>query len=99
MFSMNDILVMLPEIYMTGAACLLLLVDAFLRDEQRGATHWMAVLVLIVAIYLVTFGQPSGTAPSDGGVPPIGTRPAVRCAASSARSWSARSRSPSRSSR
>ncbi|HWG11292.1 MAG TPA: NADH-quinone oxidoreductase subunit NuoN [Rhodanobacteraceae bacterium] len=62
MFSMNDLLVMLPELYMAGAACLLLLIDAFLRDEQRGAIHWMAVLVLVVAIYLVIFGQPNGTA-------------------------------------
>ncbi|MGH8213874.1 MAG: NADH-quinone oxidoreductase subunit NuoN [Rhodanobacteraceae bacterium] len=68
MFSMNDLLVMLPEIYMTGAACLLLLVDAFLRDEQHGATHWMAVLVLLVGIYLVIFGQPPGTATAFGGM-------------------------------
>jgi len=68
MFSTKDLLVMLPEIYMAGAACLLLLIDAFLSDEQRGATHWMAVLVLVVAIYLVTFGQPPGTATAFGGM-------------------------------
>ncbi|MBS0431706.1 MAG: NADH-quinone oxidoreductase subunit NuoN [Proteobacteria bacterium] len=68
MFSMNYLLVMLPELYLAGAACLLLLVDAFLRDEQRGATHWMAVLVLVVAIYLVTFGQPGGTATAFDGM-------------------------------
>ena len=68
MFTLNDILVMLPEIYMAGAACLLLLVDAFLRDEQRGATHWMAILVLIVAIYLVVFGQPDATVTAFDGM-------------------------------
>ena len=68
MFSMNDLLVMLPELYMAGAACLLLLIDAFLRDEQRGAIHWMAVLVLVVAIYLVIFGQPNGTATAFDGM-------------------------------
>lgn len=68
MFTMNDILVMLPEIYLAGAACLLLLVDAFLRDQQRGSTHWMAVLVLLVAIYLVVFGQPRGVVTAFDGM-------------------------------
>ncbi|HEX6612696.1 MAG TPA: NADH-quinone oxidoreductase subunit NuoN [Rhodanobacteraceae bacterium] len=68
MFSFNDLLVMLPELYLTGAACLLLLVDAFLRDDQRDATHWMSIVVLLVGIYLVIFGQPPGTATAFGGM-------------------------------
>lgn len=68
MFSMNDLLVMLPEIYLAGAACLLLLVDVFLREEQRGAIHWMAIAVLLVGIYLLIFGQPLGTATAFGGM-------------------------------
>src|SRR5690348_2034498 len=68
MFSVNDLLVMLPELYLTGAACLLLLVDAFLKDEQRDATHWMAIVVLLVGVYLVIFGQPPGTATAFGGM-------------------------------
>ncbi len=68
MFTLNDILVMLPEIYMAGAACLLLLVDAFLRDEQRGATYWMAMLALLAAIYFVVYGQPRGTATAFDGM-------------------------------
>ena len=66
--SLNDILVMLPEIYLAGAACLLLLIDAFLGDEQRGATHWVAVLVLLVAIYLVVSGQPNVTVSAFDGM-------------------------------
>jgi len=65
---MNDLLVMLPEIYLAGAACLLLLVDVFLREEQRGAIHWMAIAVLLVGIYLLIFGQPLGTATAFGGM-------------------------------
>ena len=68
MFSFNDLLVMLPELYLTGAACVLLLVDAFLRDEQRDATHWMSIVVLLIGIYLVIFGQPLGTATAFGGM-------------------------------
>ena len=68
MWSMNDLLVMLPELYLTAAACLLLLVDAFLNDEQRDGTHWMALLVLIVAGFLVVRGQPPGTTTAFGGM-------------------------------
>lgn len=68
MFTLNDLLVMLPEIYLTGAACVLLLVDVFLRDDQRDATHWMAITVLIVAIFLVLRGQPPGTATAFDGM-------------------------------
>mgnify|MGYP001553971517 CR=1 FL=1 len=68
MFSTNDILVMLPEIYLACAACLLLLVDAFLPEEQRNATHWMAIAVLLIGIYLVVLGQPPGTAFAFGGM-------------------------------
>lgn len=68
MFQLNDLLVMLPEIYLTAAACVLLLVDAFLPDEQRDATHWLAILVVVVAGYLVVLGQPPGTVTAFGGM-------------------------------
>ncbi len=68
MFQLNDLLVMLPEIYLTVAACVLLLVDAFLPDEQRDATHWLAILVVVVAAYLVVLGQPPGTVTAFGGM-------------------------------
>jgi NADH-quinone oxidoreductase subunit N len=60
MVTINDLLVLLPELYVTAAACLLLLVDVFLSDEQRNYTHWMAIFALAVAIYLVVWGQPPG---------------------------------------
>ena len=34
--SMNDILILAPEFYLVAAACLLLLLDAFMKPEQRG---------------------------------------------------------------
>ncbi|MDQ2971448.1 MAG: NADH-quinone oxidoreductase subunit NuoN [Pseudomonadota bacterium] len=68
MISVNDLLVMLPELYLAAAACVLLLVDAFLPDEQRDATHWLAILVMVVAGYLVVFGQPAGTATAFDGM-------------------------------
>jgi NADH-quinone oxidoreductase subunit N len=56
--NINDILIMLPELYLTVAACLLLLLDAFMRPEQRPWLHWLSIGVLLVAIYLVVAGQP-----------------------------------------
>ncbi|WP_445143835.1 NADH-quinone oxidoreductase subunit NuoN [Dyella sp. Tek66A03] len=54
----NDILILLPELYLVVAACLLLLLDAFMKPEQRPMLHWLSVAVLLVAIYLVIAGQP-----------------------------------------
>jgi NADH-quinone oxidoreductase subunit N len=51
--TLNDFLVLLPEFYLVAAACLLLLLDAFMKPEQRGVLHWISVAVLLVAIYLV----------------------------------------------
>ena len=57
--NLNDILILLPEFYLVAAACLLLLLDAFMKPEQRPMLHWLSIAVLLVAIYLVVAGQPS----------------------------------------
>ena len=57
MISVNDLLVILPELYLTAAACLVLLFDVFINDDQRDATHWVATIVMVVAIFLVIHGQ------------------------------------------
>ena len=62
----NDILVLLPEFYLVAAACLLLLVDAFMKPEQRGTLHWLSIVVLLVATYLVIAGQPDSTVTAFG---------------------------------
>ncbi|KRE93756.1 NADH:ubiquinone oxidoreductase subunit N [Frateuria sp. Soil773] len=64
----NDILVLLPEFYLVAAACLLLLLDAFMKPEQRGLLHWLSIAVLLVAVYLVVAGQPDGTATAFNGM-------------------------------
>ncbi|GAB2570577.1 NADH-quinone oxidoreductase subunit NuoN [Dyella jejuensis] len=58
--TLNDILILLPEFYLVAAACLLLLLDAFMKPTQRGILHWLSIAVLLVAIYLVVSGQPNG---------------------------------------
>jgi NADH-quinone oxidoreductase subunit N len=55
---MNDILILAPEFYLVAAACLLLLLDAFMKPEQRGLLHWLSIAVLAVAIYMVVGAAP-----------------------------------------
>lgn len=66
--NLNDILILLPEFYLVAAACLLLLLDAFMKPEQRPLLHWLSIGVLLVAIYLVVTGQPSQPVTAFGGM-------------------------------
>ncbi len=66
--NLNDILILLPEFYLVAAACLLLLLDAFMKPEQRKQLHWICIAVLLVVIYLVIAGQPSTTVTAFGGM-------------------------------
>ena len=68
MISLNDLLVILPELYLTAAACLVLLFDVFIKDDQRDATHWVAIIVMLVGIFLVIHGQTSQTVTAFGGM-------------------------------
>ncbi len=68
MISLNDLLVLLPELYLTAAACLVLLFDVFINDDQRDATHWVGIIVMLVAIFLVIHGQPPQTVTAFGGM-------------------------------
>ncbi|QAU23867.1 NADH-quinone oxidoreductase subunit NuoN [Dyella sp. M7H15-1] len=65
----NDILIMVPEFYLVAAACVLLLADAFLPDNQRVTTiHWASIFVLVVCIYLVVAHQPDGAVKAFNGM-------------------------------
>ena len=66
--NINDILIMLPEFYLVAAACLLLLLDAFMKPAQRPMLHWISIIVLLVAMYLVIVGQPPQTVTAFGGM-------------------------------
>jgi NADH-quinone oxidoreductase subunit N len=68
MISLNDLLVIVPELFLTAAACLVLLFDVFINDDQRDATHWMAILIMLVTIFTVIHGQPPQTVTAFGGM-------------------------------
>lgn len=62
----NDILIMLPEFYLLAAICVLLLMDVFLRPDQRNITHYTALGIVIVTIVLVLNGRDDGTTAFNG---------------------------------
>ncbi|WP_049620887.1 NADH-quinone oxidoreductase subunit NuoN [Frateuria defendens] len=66
--TLNDILILLPEFYLVAAACVLLLLDAFMKPAQRGVLHWLSIAVLLVGIYLVVSGQPDVPVTAFGGM-------------------------------
>jgi len=66
--TLNDILILLPEFYLVAAACLLLLLDAFMKPAQRPLLHWLSIAVLLVGIYLVIAGQPEQPVTAFGGM-------------------------------
>ncbi|MGA7297746.1 MAG: NADH-quinone oxidoreductase subunit NuoN [Rhodanobacteraceae bacterium] len=51
--NLTDVLTILPELYLLAATCVLLLMDVFLREDQKGLTHYLAIAIALVAIWLV----------------------------------------------
>ena len=78
MLSWNDILILLPELYLVAAVCVLLLMDAFIRPEQRNATHWLAIVITAITAFLVVMRAAAGRARRPSA--------ACSCAIASARS-------------
>ena len=66
--TLQDILTLLPELYLVAAVCLILLLDAFMKPAQRPQLHWISLVVLLVAIYLVVAGQPEQTVTAFNGM-------------------------------
>ncbi len=66
--TLSDILIMLPELYLVVAACVLLLADAFMQPAQRPYLHWISIALLLFTIYLVVAGQPPQTVTAFGGM-------------------------------
>ena len=64
----NDIVILMPELYLIAAACVLLLMDAFMKPGERQAIHWLTIIVLLVTIVLVVAGQPDHAETAFGGM-------------------------------
>lgn len=57
-FDTNDLWTLLPELYLLGATCVILLVDLFIKPARRDLTHWLSLLAVTVTGVLVWHGAP-----------------------------------------
>jgi len=63
MFELSDLTIALPEIFVLGMTCLILVVDLYLSPERRRLTYLLALFTLGFAVVLTMgpHGAPTGT--------------------------------------
>jgi NADH-quinone oxidoreductase subunit N len=62
-FNLHDVVLSLPEDFILGAACAILLIDLFLKPSQRAVTHWLSLAALVATIALIALDtEPVATA-------------------------------------
>ncbi len=66
--TVNDLLIMLPELYLAAATCVLLLIDVFLPAGRRNVTHYLAIGIAVVGIWLVVANGMAGELTAFGGM-------------------------------
>jgi len=54
-----DLVTMLPELFLLGATCAILLIDLFLPPSRRAVTHWLSIAALAATGWLVCSGAPA----------------------------------------
>ena len=52
-FNIHDLFLLLPEDFLLGATCAILLIDLFLKPAQRAVTHWLSLLALFGTMALI----------------------------------------------
>ena len=52
----HDLLLLLPESFLTAAICVLLVLDLFVKQSRRSLTHYLSILALAVTGWLVLCG-------------------------------------------
>ncbi|HSS06768.1 MAG TPA: NADH:ubiquinone oxidoreductase subunit N, partial [Rhodanobacteraceae bacterium] len=52
-FHAYDLATILPELFLLGATCLILLIDLFIKPTQRDVTHWLTIAALAITGVLV----------------------------------------------
>jgi NADH-quinone oxidoreductase subunit N len=64
---MIDYALAAPEIFLTAAICVVLIVDVFLRDEQRRITYYLSMLALVgAAVVSAVYGVDTATTTFSG---------------------------------
>ena len=64
----HDLLLLLPESFLTAAICVLLLLDLFLKQSSRSVTHYLSILALVVTGWLVLCGPGAEGGTAFGGM-------------------------------
>jgi len=52
-FNFHDLVLLLPEDFLLGATCAILLIDLFTKPSRRDITHWLSLGTLLVTIGLI----------------------------------------------
>lgn len=52
-FTIHDLVLVLPEDFLLGAICVILLTDLFLKPSQRAITHWLSIAALLGTMALI----------------------------------------------
>lgn len=64
---MSDLVTIIPEIFILIMACVLLVADLFLKQEQRDLTYWLTQATLLGALLLSLTGQQAESVLAFGG--------------------------------
>ena len=64
MISLTDLIVLVPELFLTGAICVLLIADLFVTQQRRGLTHFLAIGILLLCIVLTLRPHSTGGLPA-----------------------------------
>ena len=65
-FNPHDLVLLLPEDFLLGAICVILLIDLFLKPAQRGVTHWLSIAALLGTMALILTNTDPATVAFNG---------------------------------
>ncbi|MDR3387776.1 MAG: NADH-quinone oxidoreductase subunit NuoN [Rudaea sp.] len=65
-FNFHDVVLLLPEDFLLGAICAILLIDLFLRPAQRAITHWLSIAALLGTMALILADADPATTAFNG---------------------------------
>jgi NADH-quinone oxidoreductase subunit N len=68
MATTTDLIPLVPEMFVLGAALVLLIVDLFLDQARRGITHFLAIMILVLATILTLRSGTDATVTAFGGM-------------------------------
>jgi len=65
-FNFHDLVLLLPEDFLLGATCAILLIDLFIKPSRRDITHWLSLATLFVTIGLILIDADPATVAFNG---------------------------------